>query len=623
MMLKIFGDFETFYSQAYTLRNMTPIEYIKHPLYETIGCGVAIGDKAPVWLEGDKIAALLRRVKEPYMFVSHNSLFDACILAFRYGVHPPLCVDTMAMSRALLMPSLPGGRVSLDNVGKHLGVGEKGHEIVSALGKNLEWFRANPEAYKRYQEYCLNDVTICREIYRQLSPQFPASEHAINDMVIKMATKPQFAVDYFKLLDHKAEVVASKQMLLAAIAADKDDLMSNDKFAEKLQALGVDPPRKVSLTTKQETWAFAKSDPAFTDLLEHDDPEVQGLVSARLGVKSTLEETRTSRFISIADATFDGKNSWMPIPLRYSGAHTHRFSGDWKLNLQNLPSRKSTALRESLKAPDGYVVLTVDAAQIEARLTAWLASQQDLVAQFANGEDTYSLFASEVYGYTVTKKTHPRERFLGKTSILGLGFGMGAPKFYRTVQIQAADNNIVIEFSVDDAERVVALYRRKYHNIGKTWRFLDLMLGRMRAGDAAGVTFGPCVFENDAILLPSGLRLFYHDLRRGDGEWSYQYGRARKYIYGAKMLENIVQALDRVHVMEAALRIKRRTREALGQALQLAHQIHDELAYVVREEDAEIVKPILLEEMARRPKWGPDLPLAAEAGQGPNFGKAK
>lgn len=57
--------------------------------------------------------------------------------------------------------------------------------------------------------------------------------------------------------------------------------------------------------------------------------------------------------------------------------------------------------------------------------------------------------------------------------------------------------------------------------------------------------------------------------------------------------------------------------------LPLAHQVHDELVYVPHKKHAEALRLILDEEMARRPEWGLDLPLAAEINIGQNFGATK
>ena len=139
-----------------------------------------------------------------------------------------------------------------------------------------------------------------------------------------------------------------KDQLLESAGVSKDDLMSNPKFAEILRGLGVEPPTKVSPTTGKETFAFAKSDEAFQALADHEDDRVQAVVAARLGTKSTLEETRTQRFIDI------GKRGSLPVPVRYYAAHTGRWGGDDKINLQNLPSRGANGkkLKRSIIAPE-------------------------------------------------------------------------------------------------------------------------------------------------------------------------------------------------------------------------------------------------------------------------------
>jgi len=75
----------------------------------------------------------------------------------------------------------------------------------------------------------------------------------------------------------------------------------------------------------------------------------------------------------------------IPIPLMYYGAHTGRWSGTDKVNFQNLPSRdkKKKTLKNAICPPDGYMVINCDSSQIEARILAWLAGQDDVVKQFA------------------------------------------------------------------------------------------------------------------------------------------------------------------------------------------------------------------------------------------------
>lgn len=619
-MKTIFVDVETFYSNDYSLRKMTPVEYILDPRFECIGWAVAEGDRSPVWMEPEEFKRYLASLGEEAAVVSHNALFDMPVLYWRMGYLPKLMIDTLGMSRAWLAHELKS--LSLANVAMHLGLGVKGDTVHKVVGMSAADIRASG-LWDSYTEYALNDVDLCRSIYLKLMRDgFPKQELIVMDTVLRCAVEPKFHLNLQALAEHLHITQQGKQHLLARCGlTTRDDLMSNDKFAAALSRLGVTPPRKTSLVTGKETYAFAKTDPQFIALEEHDDPDVQGLVTARLGLKSTLEETRTKRLMDIGTAYLNQQMPpKMPIPLRYSGAHTHRLSGDWKLNMQNLP--RGGKLRQALVAPPGYTVLAADASQIEARLVAWFCGEDDLVQQFANGEDIYSSFASKVFGYPVNKKEHPAERFIGKTAILGLGYGLGWEKFMKTVKLQSkAQTGQVIDMGPDEAQRVVGLYRETYANIAFMWRKLNAIIPEMTNANCA-TRVGPVVARHEQIVLPSGLKLHYPKLQNTSDGWQFTYAGKPKRLYGGKMLENIIQALARICVMDAALRVRKRF-TALGDDLALAMQVHDELVYVVPDVLADTCRAIVLEEMSRRPSWGDSLPLSAEADMGRNYGEAK
>jgi len=618
-MKRIYGDFETYWADDYTLSKMVTIDYILDPRYETVGCGVAINSDKPFWLPRDKIRDFLEAETEPYMFISHNALFDASILAYRYCVHPTLIIDTMGMARAILMAELPQGRVSLKNVAKFLNIGVKGETVLKTKGMTRKDLESKPFLYKEYVSYCLNDVNLCRKIYLTLKDRFPATEHIIMDMIIKTTTQPTLQLNIEHLEEHLREVREAKAKTLAEVSQwfTVDDLMSNLKFAEALKFLGVMPPRKISPTTGKSTWAFAKADVQFMELLEHPDPDVQALMAARLGHKSTLEETRTEKFISIAKST---KNYWddtyIPMALRYAGAHTHRFSGDWGLNLQNLPSRKSRKLRQSIIAPAGHVILAADAAQIEARLVAWFARQRNLLNGFEQGRDIYKEFACVIFNTTLDKVTKI-QRFIAKECILGLGFQLGKVKLLNTLITKAKDQGIEIDipFTLKLTQKWVDTYRNSFNNIKQYWNHLRDYLPGIAGMDGIMPIRECCEIEHQKIKLPNGLYLYYHDLHlNDDNEWWFTYGGRQKKLYGGKLLENLVQAFDRMIVMDAALRVFQRT------GYRISHQIHDELLYIVPEKEVDALKAVVLEEMERRPKYAPDLPLKAEAKIAHNYG---
>lgn len=624
-MKTIVLDFETYYDSEYSLRKMTPVEYIMDARFEVIGCAVKEADQPPFWLTHEELAIYLDMLPERVTIVSHNALFDMCILSWIYDYVPTIMIDTLGMARAWMGHKMRS--LALASLATYLGIGVKGDTVYKVQGMGLAAIKA-AGFYEDYAAYSCTDADLCWKLYRHMIDEgFPVQEIAVMDTVLRCAVKPKFVLDQGLLAEHLHNTIQAKQNLLARIGlTSRDDLMSNDRFADSLRALGVEPPTKISLTTGKETYAFAKTDQAFMDLEEHENPDVQALVSARLGVKSTIEETRTQRLISISQLTWQGSRAGqaglLPMPLRYSGAHTHRLSGDWKLNMQNLPARGNSKIREAIKAPKGHKVVAVDASQIEARVAGWFCGETKLTNAFAGGEDVYSSFATEVFGYEVKKSTNKVERFIGKTAVLGLQYGLGWMKFQSTVAMQSkAQVGQEVLLSDEEAQKVVTTYRTTYSAIPDMWKTLDGQIARMTGN--CYINRGPCTFVKGAVKLPSGLYLNYYNLENKDRQWWFTYGGKPKYLYGGKMLENIVQALARICVMDAAVRVRKRlSTMGLGD-IELNLQVHDELVYIVPTELAATVQGIVYEEMCRRPAWGTDIPLDAEGGSGDSYGDAK
>jgi hypothetical protein len=898
-------DFESFYSKEYSLRKMTPVQYILDPRFEFIGCAVCEGDNARVeFLEEDAFRRYLlgkrqeQKAGKRIVVASHNALFDMCILVWRFGLVPDLMIDTMSMFRALHFHET--GSVSLATMSRHFGLEAKGNTILRVEGMSgADIKRAG--LWSDYVSYATHDANLCAQGFERMRPHFPPQELLVNDLVIRAAAVPRFQFDMNLLAEHLHSVVEGKKDLLDRVGLkDPGALMSNEKFAEALRQMGVEPPTKTSPATGKETYAFAKTDPGMAELDEHPDPMVQALVAARLGFKSTMEETRTQRFLDIAGLEWpaQGQKRWAPIPLRYAGAHTHRFSGDWGQNMQNL-GRKSL-LRKALVAPKGHVVIACDSAQIEARFSAWQAGQEDLTQSFRDKRDVYSEFAGEEVFMRPITKADKKERFIGKTClaegtlvytkrglvpieavttddqvwdgeewvchkgvacngwkttlelcgiwltpdhrvwcgtswkeagllardvaslsqalgtaaasspsqvtyevteagsklsssgataaarntqstpttsktssllgatlaprvqrlrsvigatrrlcltmstalasstvwllpslaaiplpagslsttavgasrssrtgettgrrscdtpkrfpdgmtplsgwtglttaagtspgtsgssavrplcstgggsptlrrrsrvydvlsagprhrfmvqtkqgplivhncILGLGYGMGPPKFTDTVRTQSRlQLGELYDLDLAGGTEIVNAYRRRYHRIAAAWRYLQNMIPRIAAG--VSEDWGPIRFEHQAILLPSGLRLYYDDLRQEQGskgfEWIYTYGKKPKRLFGGKLFENIIQALARQVIAETAVRMRKHFPR-----YPMAHQVHDELIYVVPQDVADEFGKALLEEMHVTPSWAPGLPLAAEIGFGPSYGE--
>jgi DNA polymerase len=384
--------------------------------------------------------------------------------------------------------------------------------------------------------------------------------------------------------------------------------MSNDIFAKALQSLGVDPPMKISARTGKIAYAFAKTDEEFIALEDHPDVRVQALVAARLGNKTTIEETRTERFLAMS------ARGAFPVPLRYYGAHSGRWSGQDSINLQNLPSRGANAgkIKKAIRAPEGYVFIDCDSSQIEARTLAWLAGQTDLVQAFENKEDVYKIMASRIYNKLIEDITSS-ERFLGKTVILGCGYGVGHVKLRATLK-QAG-----VEIDEEEATRIIDAYRSTYSRIPDLWKSAGRALQVLVSGQTMQVDIPGIIHARagKGFTLPNGLYLQYPGLERvineeGKTDWRYWSKGLPINIYGGKVVENICQAVARCIIGEQMLRIAKRYKVVLT--------VHDAVGIVARQEEAHEARAYVEACMSWRPKWAQSLPLACESGMGATYG---
>jgi DNA polymerase I-like protein with 3'-5' exonuclease and polymerase domains len=621
-------DFETYYDKDYSLSKITTEAYVRSPQFEVIGVGVKVNNYPTDWYSGENVGKFLNSLDyRDKAILCHHTAFDGAILSWHFNIKPKLWLDTLSMARPLHNMTVGG---SLKALATYYGLGQKGTEVLNAIGKRREDF--TPEELAKYGEYCVNDVELTYQLFKKLSKDFPISELMVIDQTLRMYTEPVIELDSDILLANLNEVKVRKKNLLdeMGLTGISDEtitktLMSNDIFAKYLINLGIDPPTKVSARTGKQAYAFSKTDKEFTDLLEHPDVKVQTAVAARLGVKSTIEETRTQGLLDVA------KRGRLPIMLNYYGAHTGRFSGGDKLNLQNLPAAgrgtNSGNIRRALKAPAGHKIIACDSSQIEARMVAYVAGQQDLVEAFAQGRDVYSEFASEVYGRKITKADKV-ERFVGKTCILGLGYGMGAEKFRRTLEIGQAGISVKIE--LHEADRIVRLYRQKNFKITQLWNLCGNALNGIVSGGSGQVT--PLVaYDSEGIILPNKLRIRYPALRKTESGFMY-IADAREYrkavekrvmtgevsevnwtkIYGGKVTENLIQALARIVIAEQMATI--------GQHYHVAFQVHDEIIITAPDAEATDAEKLLVEIMSTPPAWAPGLPVACESGVADNYG---
>lgn len=628
----LFLDFETYFDGDYSLRKMAPPNYILDPRYRTILVAVKVNDEAAKIVDAEDFPDFLSQFDPAdTVTVTHNALFDNCILAWHYGFVPRQMIDTLGMARALLGHKLKS--LSLSAVSEHLGLGHKSIEtLLKVQGLTAADMKRNPSLWADFRQYAINDVNLCAAIYSKLAPDFPKAERRIMDLVLRCAVQPQFLIDTKLLEQHLADLRKHKDYLLTVAATHKEALMSTEKFKQLLEARGVDIEYKTS-PAGNKVPAFAKTDAFMDELAANPDPIVQALAAARLGHKSTIEETRAERLLSIAGLAWHTlpngdpriySGGTFPVPLRYAGAHTHRLSGEWKINPQNMPSSRAegSKLRMSIIAPPGHKVIVTDSGQIEARLTAWFCGQASLLDQFAKGLDPYAILATSIFGYECPGKDS-FERFIGKGGVLGLGFGCGDEKFYnmvlRSARLLKMDmQELNGKWTRELAKKAVDTYRTQNFHIKNKWYDLNRILGGVWRNPGPGFyVTAPVTIGYGYVQGPGGLKMLYANPRQhSSGEKVYDYGGRTYKIHGAHFLENIIQFLARIVIMNTALRLE-------SQGLRFVLQAHDELVYILPDEEVDHAKQLIYKEMIRRPSWAKDLPLKADIGVGQAYGECK
>jgi len=614
-------DFETFYDVGFSLSNLTTEEYIRDPKFQVVGFAIKIDDGKTKWYSGshEELKAELDKIDwDNALLCCHNMIFDGAILSFIYNITPKIYLDTLCMARAIHGTNAGG---SLAYLSKHYNLGEKGTEVLDAKGKRLEDFQ--PHELHRYGQYCINDTELTYKLFQILSKDFPHGELKLIDITIRMFTEPLLQVNDGLLVTRLEELKIETQQLLQGLMsrlecedeeAVRKKLASNKQFAELITELGADVPMKISPTTEKETFALAKTDEGFINLQNHEDSFIQELCAVRLGTKSTIEQSRIERFIGVG-ARNKGK---LPIPLKYYGAHTGRWSGSDKVNFQNLPSRdaKKKTLKQAVVAPQGHKVINCDSSQIEARILVWLSGQEDVTQWYAEGRDVYCEFASKVYNRKITKADKV-ERAVGKTCILGLGYGTGARKLQNVLKLGAG-----VEFDEAECKRLVSVYRDMNNKVTDFWRTCENALQDLVYWPEGKEPYyldrhKSLLVDKEGIKFPNGLYIRYPKLRVDTSESNKRYLYKKRYnmevtIWGGSVTENVVQALARIVIGEQMIDINEKYRPALT--------VHDAVVCVIPDEEVESGTKYIENIMSIAPEWANGLPIACESGVADNYG---
>ncbi len=585
-------DFETYYDTTLSLGKMSTVQYVQHDDFKVWGVGVKYNDEPTTWISEAECKDFLQEIDwEDAQLVCHNTLFDAYILTQVFGVYAKYYYDTAAMSRGLF----PNESARLKDVSIRLFPRDpsmrKGEELVNAKGiRDLD-----PQLDEEIGSYCIQDVDLTYAIYNKMRHEFPQSELDLMDLTVRMFVEPKLTLDTPLLRVYKQEIADETAQKIENSTTTREVLASQQKFAGFLEDLGITVPTKKSPRTGKIIPAFGKNDSAYIQMCNMY-PQYKHIWDGRQAVKSRLEETRAERLIESINS--DGSFS---VPLRYYAAHTGRFGGSEKINLQNLP--RESKIRNAITAPAEKLLYVSDLSNIEARMLAWLSREEDLLTSFAQGKDVYSEFASGVYGRPVTK-ANKLERYVGKTAILGLGYGMGAEKFQYTLKTGSPS----VDVTVESARAIVSQYRGTYPNIPRLWNVCKQLLFGMMDRTQYGNIYGPLMISNNAIKLPNGMFLKYPGLRYFNGEFIYN-GRNNSFIrtHGPRVCENIIQALARIIITDQILEIHKTPNQ-----LDVVLTVHDEIICLASDEKPKETLEKIIAIMKKAPTWCKELPLDAE-----------
>jgi DNA polymerase len=469
-------------------------------------------------------------------------------------------------------------------------------------------------------------VDLCYDVFWKLYPHFPDDELELVDLTLRMFCQPVFQIDKDLVTEELNEQLANKMRTLLVAGCRREDVLSNAKFVAMVQAAGGYVAQKVSKATGKYAPALAKTDEGLKQLLNSDIPKVRALAEARVAVKSTIGETRAQRFLDTAE-----KGS-MPVLLNYYGAHTGRWSGGDKMNMQNLPRPNylpnkeidptTGRLRRSLRAPKGKQIVVADSGQIEARVNAWLAGQHDVLDIFraydiGEGPDLYKVMAAALFNVPLDEVTKD-QRFIGKVVTLACGYGMGANKLLDTL---ANAKPTPVYATHEQAAEWIDTYRRVNNKIKRSWKHYQGLLPRMTL-KTCEVPVGPLTLVHEAVRLPNGLFIRYPDLKVSQGDWENSVGEAsfagrngvRTKLYGGLLCENFVQALSRCIIAEQMLTLSR-------EGIRILTTTHDEIVALSSNYRAEKTYRRMLDVMSTPPEWAQGLPLAADGGFAENYSK--
>ena len=595
-------DYESYYDtsklERYSLKHMPTVLYIRDPRFKLFGASVSLNFQEPKWIPSWNLPTYLNNLPwDEITLIGHNLLFDGLITHDHFSHSPKQYLDTLSMSKAIF-PHLTNHK--LNTVAKHCNLG---HKIPNVL-ENLNGVK-NPthEQLTLLAQYANQDLQLELDIYHLLYPIFQKlpNELAHMHLTSRMGCEPKLEIDSSRAHCALNREKVTQQNILHASPIPKSVLSSNQQFVQYLKSQDITVPEKEN-AKGDIIPALGQNDYPFKQL-QAQHPELKTVWDARRVAKSTIGITRMQKLIDI------GKSGTLPVPYTYYAAHTGRTGGTDGYNMANLP--RGSEIRKSIIAPPGYLIMPADSSQIELRFTYTFCGQLDMVEVLRNGQCVYCVSAKESYGYEVIKGMP--ERNFGKAKELGLTYGMGHNNF----QIQCAIGLMgcdPIQLTDSEAFSTVDNWRRSRYMVKHMWDKFKNAIPQMALDPECSIEIAPIRLIHQAIELPNGMIINYEGLHKNPEDDNWYYGKGKK-IYGAKILENVIQSLARIAFVKQLLECDAHP------LLHAVGQTYDEGIFLIPEQHADEAKDAALEIMSQSPTWMPQIPLKAEAEYAKEYSK--
>ena len=377
--------------------------------------------------------------------------------------------------------------------------------------------------------------------------------------------------------DGLKELSSELEERIGVIEKEIYDLVGYEFNLNSPKQLGVALFEKLGLPAKKKTKSGYSTGAEVLESLKYAHPAVSLLLNYRQLAK--LKSTYADGLVTCVAA--DGR---IHSTFNQTEARTGRISSS-EPNLQNIPVRtkEGKRLRKYFIAPPGKVLCDADYSQIELRVLASIANDENMINAFSGGTDIHTATAAQVFGLPEEMIT-PELRSRAKAVNFGIVYGIGAFSLSKDIGVTRAE-----------ADRYIKNYLASYPSVAA---YMENTIEQAKK---------------------TGYVTTYYGRRRYLPELSNSNGNLR--AFGERVARNApIQGTAADIIKIAMIRVYERLKAEQPDA-RLILQVHDELIVECNEENAEKVCDLLEYEMENAAKLA--VKLTAEAHYGKNWLEAK